>query len=309
MKYRELGKTGLRVSELSYGAAELGGIYGEYAEENGIRAVHTAIELGMNLIDVAPYYGRTRAETVLGKALKGIPRERYYLSTKVGRYDLNEFDFSAERVKASVDESLERLGLDSIDLIICHDIEFVDMEQIVRDTLPALEQVRAEGKVRFIGVSGLPLKIYKYVLDRTPLDFILSYCHYGVLDNALEDLIPYLQAKEVGIINASSTSMGLITPHGPPPWHPASPEIKAVCAQAVAYCHAEGINPVQLTLQYALANPAIATTVVGSADPREIEKDVAWVDEPVDSIALGAVERILGPVHNQTWASGLPENN
>ena len=309
MKYRELGKTGLRVSELSYGAAELGGIYGEYAEENGIRAVHTAVELGMNLIDVAPYYGRTRGETVLGKALKGIPRDRYYLSTKVGRYDLNEFDFSAARVKASVDESLERLGLDYIDLIICHDIEFVNMEQIVRETLPALEQVRAAGKVRFIGVSGLPLKIYRYVLDRAPLDFILSYAHYGLLDNTLADLIPYLQAKEVGIINASSTSMGLITPHGPPPWHPASAEIKKVCAQAVAYCHAEGINPVQLTVQYALANPAIATTVIGSADPSEIEKDVAWTEGEVDSVMLGAVERLLAPVHNQTWASGLPENN
>src|SRR5437016_6055359 len=109
MEYRELGKTGIKVSRLGYGAAALGGVYGKLDEATGIRAVHAALDLGINLIDVAPYYGAKKAEAVLGKALRGVARDRYYLATKIGRYGLNDFDFSAKMVAASVDESLRRL--------------------------------------------------------------------------------------------------------------------------------------------------------------------------------------------------------
>jgi L-galactose dehydrogenase len=309
MHYRDLGKTGLRVSALSYGAAALGDVYGTIDQATGIRAVHTAVDLGINLIDVSPYYGLTRAETVLGRALKEIPRARYYLSTKVGRYGANEFDFSASRVTASVDESLARLNLDDIDIILCHDIEFASLEQIVNETLPALRQLRAEGKVRFVGVSGLPLKIFSNVLDHADVDVILSYCHYDLQDSSLADLIPYLKTKKVGIMNAAPTAMGLLTRQGTQPWHPAPAEIKAICAQAATYCEAQGSNIVQLAIQFAIANPDIATTIVGSADPHEIENDVAWAEQPLDLNLLAEVESILAPVHNQTWQSGRAENN
>jgi L-galactose dehydrogenase len=309
MEYRQLGKTGLRISELSFGAAPLGAGYGAFDEANAIRTVRRAVELGVNLIDVSPYYGLTRAETLLGKVLPDIPRDQFYLSTKLGRYGLSEFDFSAARVVSSVDESLTRLKLDYVDLMFCHDVEFVSLDQIVNETLPALERVRAQGKVRFIGISGLPLKIYPAVLDRAPLDVIISYCHYNLQDNTLARLIPYLQSKGVGIINAAPTGMGLLTRQGPPAWHLASPEIKAACAQAVHYCESRGVNIVQLAIQYALANPVITTTLVGSVKPEEIEQDIAWANTPLDTELLQGVERILAPVHDQTWASGLPENN
>jgi len=113
MKYRVLGKTGWKVSVLGFGAAPLGGTHGAFSEKEGVRAVHAAVDLGINFIDVAPYYGLTMAETVLGKALKDISREKFYLATKVGRYgsEDKDFDFSAERVTRSVDESLKRLRL------------------------------------------------------------------------------------------------------------------------------------------------------------------------------------------------------
>ena len=135
MEYRVLGKTGLKVSVLGFGASPLGGVYGDFDESEGIRAVHTAIELGVNFIDVSPYYGITKAETVLGKALKEIPRESFYLCTKVGRYGAAEFDFSAARVIASVDESLARLNVDYVDILLCHDIEFGSLDQIVEETI------------------------------------------------------------------------------------------------------------------------------------------------------------------------------
>src|SRR4051794_16572295 len=197
MIYRTLGKTGLRVSALSYGASPLGSVFRAIDEAEGIRTVHTALDLGINFIDVSPYYGLTRAETVLGRALARVARDRYFLATKVGRYGENEFDFSAARVTRSVEESLGRLGIDTIDLIQCHDIEFGDLNQVVEETLPALERLREAGKVRFIGITGYPLRIFREVLERRPVDTILSYCRYTLNDRSLEQMLPYLGARGV----------------------------------------------------------------------------------------------------------------
>ena len=309
MNYRILGKTGLRVSTLSYGASPLGGVFHGVDEQTGIRAVHQAIDLGINFIDVSPFYGATRAETVLGKALKEIPRDKYYLATKVGRYGSNHFDFSADRVTRSVDESLQRLNVDSVDLIQCHDIEFGSLEQVVNETLPALRKVREQGKARFIGITGLPLKIFTTVLDQAEADTILSYCHYALNDASLETLLPYLKQKGVGIINASPLSMGLLTQRGAPGWHPATAEIRASCAKAADWCKEKGVDIAQLAMQFALANPDLHTTLSGTANPDNLKKNVMWIEQPVDQQLLSEVLEILKPIHNQTWPSGRPENN
>jgi L-galactose dehydrogenase len=309
MDYRTLGKTGLKVSALSFGASSLGSEFRQIDEQEGIRTVHKALDLGINFIDVAPYYGRTKAESVLGRALKGIPRDRYYLETKVGRYDKDRFDFSAARVTASVDESLARLGVDYVDVIQCHDIEFGDLDQIVHETLPALRELQGQGKVRFVGVTGLPLKVFRYVLDRADLDAILSYCHYSLNDTALLDLVPYLKKKGVGIINASPLSMRLLSNRGAPDWHPASEKIRETCAKAAAFCREQGVDIAALALQFSVANPDIPTTLVGTANPAHIEEDVRCIEKPLDEALLAEVMAILAPIHNETWPSGRPENN
>jgi L-galactose dehydrogenase len=309
MEYRTLGQTGLEVSTLSFGASSLGSEFRAIDEAEGIRTVHAALDLGVNLIDVAPYYGRTRAETVLGKALRTIPRDRYYLETKVGRYDVDGFDFSAARVTASVDESLARLGVDYVDLIQCHDIEFGSLDQVVEETIPALRRLQERGKVRFVGVTGLPLKIFGYVLERTDLDAILSYCHYSLNDTALADLLPYLRSKGVGVISASPLSMRLLTNRGAPGWHPAPPEVGETCARAAAFCREQGVDIAQLAIQFSVANPGIATTCVGTANPANIKKNVRWAEMPLDEELLARVLEILAPIHNRTWPSGRSENN
>jgi L-galactose dehydrogenase len=309
MNYRTLGKTGLRVSTLSYGASPLGSVFQKIDEQAGIRAVHLAIDLGINYIDVSPFYGITRAETVLGTALKDIPRDKYYLATKVGRYGHADFDFSAERVTRSVDESLKRLNVDYVDVIQCHDIEFGSLDQVVRETIPALRKVREQGKARFIGITGLPLKIFPTVLDQIEADTILSYCHHSLNDTTLESLLPYLKQKNVGIVNASPLSMGLLTQRGAPDWHPAPAEIRAVCARAADWCKQKGVDIAQLAMQYALSNPDVHTTLSGTANPDNLKKNVAWIEQPIDTQLLSEVLDILKPVHNQTWPSGRPENN
>jgi L-galactose dehydrogenase len=309
MLYRPLGNTGLNVSVLSYGASSLGGVFRRIDENEGIRTVHHAIDVGINFIDVSPYYGLTRAETVLGRALRGIGRERYYLATKVGRYGDSEFDFSARRVTASVDESLLRLNVEYVDLIQCHDIEYGNLDQVVSETIPALRALRDAGKVRFIGVTGLPLRIFAYVLDNAEVDTILSYCHYCLNDTSLETLLPRLREKRVGVVNASPLGMGLLTNRGVPAWHPAPGEIRDVCARAAAFCRSKGLDIARLAVQFSTANPEIATTLVGTASLENLARNVQWLSDPPDPEMLAAVFRILEPVHNRTWPSGRPENN
>jgi L-galactose dehydrogenase len=309
MEYRTLGKTGLRVSMLGYGASSLGGVFRSINEAEGIRSVHAAIDLGINLIDVSPYYGLTTAETVLGKALKHIPRDKYYLATKLGRYGEDVFDFSPQRITGSLDESLARLGVDYVDLIQCHDIEFVALDQIVQETIPALYKFKESGRVRFIGITGLPLNIFRYVLDRAKVDTVLSYCHYCLNDTALADLVPYLNGKGVGIINASPLGMGLLTNRGTPDWHPASEEIKKTCAKAAAFCRAQGVDIAQLAIQFGVSNPDLPTTLVSTANPENIERNVRWTEMPIDQALLAEVLKILDPIHNQTWLQGRVENN
>jgi len=308
MEYRKLGNTGLDVSILGYGASPLGSVFRNIDELVGIQTVHTAIDLGINFIDVSPYYGLTLAETVLGKALKELSRDAYYLSTKVGRDGDAEFDFSADRVIQSVDESLARLNVEYIDLIQCHDIEFGSLDQVVNETLPALEKVREQGKVGFIGITGLPLNIFRYVIDRAKVDTILSYCHYSLNDTALVDLVPYLKEREVGIISGSPLSMRLLTEQGPPDWHPAPQDIQQACAKAAARCRAKGVDIARLAVQFGLANTDIATTLVGTASPDNLRKNVEWALSEFDDELLAEVQEILAPVHNKTWSSGLEEN-
>jgi len=308
MIYRTLGKTGLKVSALSYGASPLGSVFRDIDEAEGIRTVHTAIDLGINFIDVSPYYGLTRAETVLGRALATLPRDSYLLATKVGRYDKAEFDFSAARVKRSVDESLQRLGVDVIDLIQVHDIEFGSLDQVVEETLPALREVQRAGKARFVGITGYPLHSFRYVLERAEVDTILSYCRYSLNDPALAGLIPDLQAKEIGIISASPLSMGLLTHRGAPAWHPAPAELKAACVRAAEYCRSRGADLSRLALQFSTANEAIATTLVGTASPENLQQNAAWIEEPLDEELLAEVRQIFASVANLTWPTGRPEN-
>lgn len=256
------------------------------------------------------------SEKVLGKALKamGVPRNEYIVSTKCGRY-VDGFDFSADRVTRSVDESLDRLQLDYVDILQCHDIEFGSLDQIVNETIPALQKLKEAGKIRFIGITGLPLGVFTYVLDRVPpgtVDVILSYCHYSINDSTLEDLLPYLKSKGVGVISASPLSMGLLTESGPPEWHPASPELKAACQAAAAYCKENGKNISKLAMQYSLSNKDISSVLVGMNSVKQVEENVAAAKELAmfgkDEKAVSEIEEILKPVMNQTWPSGIQQS-
>lgn len=281
MIYRPLGgDTGLQVSILSLGGSSLGSVFHETNLDECIEVVHTAIKSGINLIDTSPWYGHGKAEEVLGKALVGIPREAYYLFTKCGRYfpeTLRTFDFSAERVTKSVDESLARLGVEYLDCIQVHDPEFCpDYKIIAEQTLPALAKVKAAGKAKMIGVTGYPMGLQRKIVEHTKVkvDTSLTYCHYSMNDYSLTKDLEWMKKHKLGIINASAISMGLLSNRGPPGWHPAKDFQKEACKKAAEYCNSQGVDISTLAMAFTLANPEIPTTLVSTASLKRMKANI-----------------------------------
>lgn len=310
METRPLGKTGLRLPALSFGASSLGQEFRAVSLDEALKSVRVALDCGLNFIDTSPFYGRGMSEVLLGIALRGVPREGYTLCTKLGRYDLQHFDFSARRVAESVDVSLHRLGTDHLDIVLCHDIEFVPMQQIVDETIPALRKIQGQGKVRFIGFSGYPQKIFRFICDRTEVDCVLSYNQYTLQNTRFADeTIPYLKRKGVGIMNAGPFSARLLTNAPLPNWLKEPEEVKAAARQAAELCAKRGTDIAKLALQFSVENPDITTTIAGSANPENVRNWAKWIEEPVDRELLAEVLEIFRPVKNMGHVEGLLENN
>ena len=309
MQTRPLGRTGLNLPWLSFGASSLGQEFRSIDLGEALRSVREALDLGLNFIDTSPFYGRGMSECLLGVALRGVPRDSYLLGTKLGRYDRDHFDFSARRVAESVDVSLHRMGVDHLDILLCHDVEFVDLSRIVEETLPALRKLKESGKARFIGVSGYPMAMFRTILDRTELDVILSYNHYTLQNTMLADLVPYLKGKGVGTMNAAPFSARLLTNAELPAWHKATPRVRQVARAAAELCASRGVDIAQLALQYSLANEDMATCVVGSANPANVRKWAEWAELPIDRSLLADVLDVLRPIHDWHYTEGRPENN
>ncbi len=278
--------------------------------DEALRSVHVALEHGMNLIDTSPFYGRGMSEVLLGLALRDVPRESYLLCTKLGRYDLDHFDFSARRVKESVDVSLHRLGTDHLDIALCHDIEFVPMQQIVDETLPALKEVQKQGKVRYIGFSGYPQKIFKFIIDQIDVDCVLSYNQYTLQNTRfMDETVPYLQSKGVGVMNAGPFSARLLTDAPLPDWLKEPESVKEAARNVSLLCRERGSDIAKCALQFSIANPAITTTIAGSANPENIRKWAQWAAEPIDAALLEEILHLFQPVKNIGHVEGLAINN
>jgi aryl-alcohol dehydrogenase-like predicted oxidoreductase len=307
---RQLGRTDLHLPILSFGASSLGAEFRNVTIEEALKSVHVALDCGLNFIDTSPFYGRGMSEVLLGIALKGVPRDSYTLCTKLGRYDLAHFDFSARRVAESVDVSLHRLGTDHLDIVLCHDIEFVPMQQIVDETIPALRKIQAAGKVRYVGFSGYPTKIFRFICDQTDVDCVLSYNQYTLQNTRFaEEVVPYLKAKGIGAMNAGPFSARLLTNAPLPAWLKEPENVKAAARAAAAHCSAKGVDIAKLALQFSLAHPDIATTISGSANPVNIANWARWAAEPLDEELVREVRAIFEPVKNLGHIEGLPENN
>ena len=309
MQQRPLGNTGITLPALGFGASSIGAEFRPIDVGEALRCVNVALDRGMNYIDTAAYYGRGMSEIMLGRILPDIPRDSYVLSTKLGRFAPQHFDFSARRVAESIDISLERMKLDYVDIVFCHDIEFVDLDQIVDETIPALRKEVEKGKVRFIGVSGYPMKIFHEMLKRAEIDVVLSYNHYTLQNDMALSLIEPCKEQGVGLINAAPFSARLLTSAPLPDWHKATPEVREVAAKAVEHCKNKGTDIAKLALQYSVAKEEFASCVTGSANPNRVAQWCDWLEEPLDEQLVSEVKEILKPIHNWVYVEGRPENN
>ena len=309
MEYRRLGVTDLRVSLIGFGASPFGNVFGATDPDEGTRAVHFAIEQGINFFDVSPYYGQTLAEERLGQALLG-KRDKVILSSKCGRYGVDHFDFSADGVRASVEESLKRLRTDYLDLLQVHDVEFGNLEQIINETLPALRRMQDEGKTRYVGISGYPLQALISIVQRTPVDSVLSYCRYNLLIDDMDSvLLPIAKGRGVGVINASPLHMGMLTEQGGPDWHPAPPELQRTVKAALAFCRRRGVNLAELALRFCFDHSHVSSTLVGMSTTEQVRASLRAFGSPADPELMSEVKTILAPVANIVWPSGKTENN
>lgn len=299
----------MNVSVIGYGASPLGNVFADREEAVGIQAVHFAIDNGINYFDVAPMYGVTLAENRLGKALKG-KRNKIFLATKCCRYDENVFDFSAKKVKESIDESLKRLQTDYVDVYQIHDIEFGDKEQILNEAIPAAQDVKKSGKARFVGITALPVRYLKYIAEQVKIDTILTWGHYNLVEDEMDEFITSLcHERGIGLINASPLHQRLFTDKGAPPWHRSPKEVLEVGPKIAALCRDYGVNIADVAMRFCLDHPNVATTIVGMSQERHVKANLKVLNFNNNSQLLSRIDDLVKPVKNKMWFEGRPENN
>jgi len=309
MRYKRLGKTDLEISVIGFGSGPLGNLYGDIDTQTGVNAVHAAIDKGVNFFDTAYYYGPKLSETRLGEALKG-RRDKVLIATKGGRYDFDEFDFTEKRLFEAVEESLQRLQTDYIDLYQLHDIEFDKTSIVLEEGLPALEKLREQGKIRYIGITGYPPHLLRDVALQHPVDSVLSYCHYNLLNTTLNEvLVPTVKEQGIGLINASVLHMGVLTDNGSQDWHPAPQKVHDAGKQIAALAREHGSNITNLAIQFALQNENVDSTLIGMRTVEEVEHNLALLDTEIDTELLAKIQEIIAPVKDINWESGLPEHH
>jgi len=304
MKYRKLGRTGFNVSILSYGGSSLGSLFRNIVEQEGIDTVHNAYYSGINYFDCSPFYGITEAERIMGRALKDIPRDKYYLSTKAGRFNWHEFDFSFNRIIRSAEESMKRLNVDYLDILNLHDIEFNNglyFNQAIDEGIPALQKLKEQGKIRFFGIATYSLPLIRKVIELHDIDVVMNHNLFTLNDTRLLDLLPLIKSKNIGLINAAPLSSGLLSSRGVASWHPAGDEDKAIINKAIEFCKEKGTSIEKLAVQFAISRKDIPTTLISTANPNRIKMNAGYTDESLDLNLVEQVREILEPIQNKDW--------
>ncbi|KAI5636972.1 aldo/keto reductase family domain-containing protein [Phthorimaea operculella] len=298
MRYNRLGTTDMQVSHVSLGGAAFSNIYGTYDENRSLDLIRESFKCGINYLETSPWYGQGKSEITIGKALKDVPRESYYIGSKVGRYELETekmFDFSAEKTQFGMDNTLSRLGLDYVDLIQIHDVTFApDLSVILKETLPVLEQAVRDGKARYIGIADYDIDLMKEIVEESDVKIstILSYAKCTLIDNRLTNYTSYFKSKGIGVINAAATGMGLLSSHGPQPWHPASDDIKARCKRASEYCKQQNVELARIATWFTLNQPGIDTNICGFYNVDQLKDTINVVDHGLSDHEKKVLEEV-----------------
>ncbi|RZS36508.1 D-threo-aldose 1-dehydrogenase [Herbihabitans rhizosphaerae] len=306
MKTAVVGRTGVRVSALGFGAADIGNLYTAIDPEVARSTVDAAWEAGVRYFDTAPHYGLGLSERRLGEALRDRPRDEYTVSTKVGRllvpnpagggrrdaeFDVpadltRRFDFSADGVRRSLESSVDRLGLSHVDIALMHDPD-EHWEQAISEAYPALHELRAQGVVRAIGVGMNQWPMLARFVRETDLDVVMLASRYTLLEQpALRALLPACAQRCVSVLAAGVFNSGLLAVDDPAPdarydYRPAPPEVREKALRIKEICALHGVSLPGAAIAFVLAHPAVVSAVVGTRSPEQARRNVALCDAGV----------------------------
>ncbi|MFE9403092.1 aldo/keto reductase [Streptomyces sp. NPDC006530] len=304
MRATSLGASHCLVTALSLGGAALGNLFSPLSDATARGAVDAAWDAGIRSFDTAPHYGLGLSERRMGQALRERPRDAYTLSTKVGRIleprdgggdDLaagfavpathrRRWDFSADGVRRSIESSLERLGLDRVDIVYLHDPDD-HAEQALREAYPALEGLRSEGVVRAIGAGMNRTALLTRFLRETDVDAVLCAGRYSLLDQeAADELLPEAAARGRSVVVGGVFNSGLLAdpcPGATYDYAAAPPELVERALRIKAVCAAHGVPLRAAALAFPLRHPAVAGVLVGARSPAEVIDAAAQFETPI----------------------------
>jgi D-threo-aldose 1-dehydrogenase len=307
-------RTGVEVSRLSLGTAALGGLYTTVSEADCTDTVLTAIDNGINFIDTAPHYGKGASEVRLAKALSGRDRSTFVISTKVGRLlipsttDIDEFfmdadntverkfDFTASGVRQSLESSLERLGVDSVEILFIHDPD-LNADDAILQAYPELERMRSEGVIKAIGVGMNQCEIPVRIMKETDIDMVLFAGRYSLLDQkAMKELLPTALARNVDVIVAGVFNSGILAnpvKGATFDYMPASDELLAKAARIREVLDGHQVSLTSAALQYPLRHPAVKSVLVGCRSAAEVSTNIREFNKTVENAAWEDLESVL----------------
>ena len=310
MRRVRLGRTAVQISELGFGGAPIGNLYAPVSDEQAHAAVEAAWEAGVRYFDTAPHYGLGLSEQRLGAALRERPRAEYAISTKVGRIlepnpspsgsDLavggfavpdtltRVFDFSRDGVRPSLESSLERLGLDRIDIALIHDPDD-HLDIALAEAVPALIELREQGVIGAVGAGMNTVDPLLRFVAESDVDVVMVAGRWTLLDRTAAPLLDACVAREVAVLSAAPFNSGLLAGEQPTEgtrfdYAPASLELLACAMRYAEFARVHSVTLPQLALQFPLRHPAVASVVAGMATPEQSAADAAWLAAPVPEI-------------------------
>ena len=297
-------KSGLQIPEFGIGTSPFGGLFASVSESAVADVISTSMELGLNYFDTAPHYGMGSAEVRLGRNINHLPRSSFVVSTKVGRLIVPSekaddpgwenstaaveriFDFSAAGIERSLLESLERLKMESVEMIFIHDPDGA-ADQAISEAYPVLERLRAEGIVKTIGIGITSNEIPTRFINETDIDVVLIALKYTLLDqSAAIELLPTALKKGVSVIAGGVFNSGILTnPKAGATFNyePASPEVLARAQKIEKFFLDRGVSLAQAALQFPMQHPAISAILVGCRSADEVTTNVALYNREIDS--------------------------
>lgn len=274
LELRQLGNTHMNVTAVSLGGAGLGGIFGPVGDAEGVSAVEKALELGMNYLDTSPKYGE--AERRMGLALRGVPRDSYYISSKVGTHPQKPGNYSAEAARWTVARSLEVLGVDYLDLCHIHEPEPHQLTVALAPggAMEALLEMKEQGVIRSIGIGVQDHDLHRQAVESGHLDVCMMVNDYTLLRQNAEDIFALADARGVGLVNGAALAMGLLSGRDPDTigtdrWTPPPTEVQAA-KQIHSWCAERGVPVLALALQFSIRQPRFDCTLIGAATASEV---------------------------------------